>query len=454
MGLSPCGRDWLIAALDPFHDNQLEHLSGWPDEVTTPSVLRQVKASLPISFAPGVPLDVHIEVWPWLNNMLVSNFTTAGGGVIALPATSGPVAVPPVSVYQVTPGSAPNFTLAPTSGLIYPASMQASKGRLVGMGLEVLNVTAPIQRSGTIYTWRMPGLEEEVETYQYTTGGLLTRVGSTRRTTTPPQSVANAELLPGTRSWAAEEGAYMIMPFVGDNPALYPTTLSPIYNTTGTGALQVDNTNTGMNIMTGIATAGSNLNRLIPSNLFGAILTGLNDQAKLTINVVWFYEEFPDISSPVLTLATPSCEYDPVALALYTEVLSSLPIAVPSSWNTEGSWWWDVVTAIKDHANSVGMILGGRQGALLGTAASQLAGWSRDRYLTSPGSAGSSIPQKGYVQGRTIPQQQKKKNNNKQKKQSVVIVEKKKPTKAQIQRVINADKARKIAEAKFYESFA
>ena len=415
IGLTPCGTDWLIAALDPFHDNQLEHLTGWPDEITTPSVLRQVKASAAITFAAGVPQDVYIVAYPWLSTCQFTGFTTTGGNTVNSVAVTPTVITSPVSVYAVTPGTSPVYSSTPSISLNFPSSMQSGKGRLVGMGYELLNVTAPIQRSGTLYAWRLPGLEEEVETYQFYNGAVLSSAISTRRLCTPPRTVAQAELIPGTRSWAAEEGSYQVLPFVGDNPALYPSVVSPVMLPVQ-GTVQVDSPNVGQSILTGPGTTGANLNRLVPSNLMGTIVTGLNDQAKLTLNVVWFYEEFPDVNSPVLTLATPSCEYDPLALALYTEVLNSLPVAVPSSWNVEGSWWWDVVTAIKNHATETGKMIGGVQGAAVGAAASHIAGWAQGRYLTSPGAGGSGIPRQN-VQGRQI---QKKKQGNKPKTVTVV----------------------------------
>lgn len=323
----------------------------------------------------------------------------------------------PVAIYQVTPNSNMSI-LTPTSGLQYPAVMQQGKGRLVGMGLEVINVTAPIQRSGTLFGWRTEGLEAETETYQYLNAGLIARAASTRRCSTPPLNTAQAELLPGTRSWAAEEGAYMVLPFKGDNPPLYPTTVTPITLVTG-GTLLVDNANSGQAVLTGGANVTQQLGRLLPTNLMGCILTGLNDQAKITVNAIWYYEEFPDVSSSVLTLATPSCEFDPVALRLYTDALNTLPVCVPSSWNTAGDWFWDVVTAIKEHGAKVGMMLGGQKGAVIGGAASTVAGWTRDRYLTSPGSGGSGVPRQNrqQTQARVVqvarpPKKKKPRNRN------------------------------------------
>lgn len=416
-GLTACGKDWLIAALDPFHDNQLEHLTGFPDNVTTPSVIRQVKQSLEITTPASE--DVHIVDWPWLGNGDFGTFNQTAS-TVSLPGINI-VQIPSVAVYKPAAGVAPNFALAPAQGLNYPPVMQNGMGRLVGMGIELINTTAPIQRSGTIYCWRLPGLQAENETLQYITAGVLTRVGLVKRCATPPLSPAQAMLIPGTRSWASEEGAYMVCPMNQDNPPGYPTQAAPLIRTAPTLPLRAQNVNGPEVVLTGNAAPTSSATRLIPFNLTGIQATGNNPNSKFTLNVVWYYEEFPDEQSDILTLATPSCECDPVALALYVNALNTLPIAVPSSWNEAGDWWWDVVTAIKDHAASIGGMIGGAPGVVLGKAASTLAGWGRDRYLTAPGSGGSGVP-KPKPQQRKQPQQQPKKPQQKQQQQKAAPV--------------------------------
>lgn len=387
MGLTPCGKDWLIAALDPFHDNRLEELSGYPDNVTTSSIVRQVKGSLEISTLTSE--DVDIVLWPTCGGCNVGRYTQTGS-TVALPGIAS-FQLLDVAVYKHAAGTGLDYTAAPTTGMVLPTSMQPGKGRLIGMGIEVINTTAPINRSGTLYCWRLPGIQERDETLQYFTGAIMSRVGQFRRVATPPALPSDAMLIPGTRSWASEEGCYLVSAMEQENPPLYPTQTSILYQTLSTDPLFVGDNNVGT-VVTGNATPAADASRLTPYNLSGVMLRGNNPNSKFTLNVVWYYEEFPDIVSDVLTLATPSCAMDPVALRLYAEVLNSLPVAVPSSWNASGDWWWDVVSAIKDHAANLGGMIGGAPGRVIGMAASTLAGWGRDRYLTAPGSGGSGVP--------------------------------------------------------------
>lgn len=390
IGLTPCGKDWLIAALDPFHDNPLDDLSGYPDNVTTCSVIRQVKQSLSISGLDLGANDYQIVAFPWLGDVQFGNFAMNANALTLPPGPPTPL-IPGVALYAVSPGSSINYTVPPDEGLTYPNAMQQGKGRLIGMGLELVNVTAPIHRSGTIYCWRLPGMQEQVEVAQYLTGAVVSRVAGYRRVTTPPQTVAAAMLLPGTRSWAAEEGAYIVCAMEEDNPPLYPTNNSPLMRNNPTLALIPGSINTDQ-VITGTGANNARYNRLTPFNISGITITGNTVDTRYTLNVVWFYEEFPDEQSDIVTLATPSCEYDPVALELYTKVLNTLPVAVPSSWNAAGEWWWDVVSAIREHASTVGGLIGGAPGVALGKAAGSLAGWAQDRYMTSPGSGQSGVP--------------------------------------------------------------
>lgn len=378
-----------MSALDPFHDNRLDNLTGWPDMITTASIVRQVKQSVEIATAAGE--DVHIISWPWLGTSLLGQYAVSGA-TVEVPGASTYV-VPGVSIYKKTAGTDLAFNVTPAQGLVYPVAMHRGKGRLIGMGLELVNTTAPINRSGTIYTWRQPGLAEAEETMSYiTSADVMQRASAFRQLATPPVNPASAMLIPGSRSWASEEGVYMVCPFEGDNPPLPPTQTAPMLSLTNpTLAVGYDNNRV---VLCGTGTEAAPANRLVPMAETGIICTGNNVNSKFTLSVCWYYEEFPDVFSDVLTLATPSCEYDPVALELYTKVLNSLPIAVPSSWNTAGDWWWDIVTAIKDHAPKIGQMIGGAPGLVLGQAASSLAGWGRDRYLTAPGKGGSSVPER------------------------------------------------------------
>jgi len=80
-----------------------------------------------------------------------------------------------------------------------------------------------------------------------------------------------------------------------------------------------------------------------------AYLTGLSPETKLTINCRIFYETFPSIlEEDILTLATPSPDIDPHALAFYQHCVTHLPVGVPVSMNGLGDWFAEAVSEFSD----------------------------------------------------------------------------------------------------------
>lgn len=66
--ITPEACDWVKSALDPFHDLQLDHLRGYPDVSTEPTVVVKVRQALTVSRPPGLGdnynWDCHIVTSP------------------------------------------------------------------------------------------------------------------------------------------------------------------------------------------------------------------------------------------------------------------------------------------------------------------------------------------------------------------------------------------------------
>jgi len=172
-------------------------------------------------------------------------------------------------------------------------------------------------------------------------------------------------LLPGTRTWRAEDGCYMVVPFQSiENAANKVETKNPLYsdktqaiNVVGTDQLiQVGWTPTYTTIeIAGVSQHLFPVHKTAPVHSAGMALIGLNPQAAITLTVNLYYEYFPNSSEPdLVTLARPSASFDPVALGLYSEALKSLPVGVPASMNGLGDWFAGVVSKF---APALGMAL-------------------------------------------------------------------------------------------------
>jgi len=385
----------LVAALDPFHDNQLPNLAGYPDVVTTPSVIHCIKQSTVLA-APGGAADwcAQIVVYPWALQASLRDQRILSGNRFDSTQAMGTIRLFDNISIRTAAGSGPILLdTAQTAGLSMPVDIMDGLGRVVGMGLEIQNVSSELNTQGSCTTYRMQGSQTKWNSWSrdVTVGGVPHQPGYTTSCFAlehGPETSSQVMLLPGTRSWPAKEGCYMVIPIGQDNQPAIPLPVNPIIPETDWQQVM------GGQFVLAPDAANPLNNKLIPCPVTGAIFDGLSALTVLKVQVVWYYEQFPGYRSSLVTLAKPSCEFDPVALQFYTEVLNKLPVAVPSSWNAAGDWFWDVVTAIKDHAAEVGNMLGGAPGKAIGMAASTLAGWGRDRYLTAPGTGGSSAPKK------------------------------------------------------------
>jgi hypothetical protein len=365
--LTPTGRDWLIASLDPFHDTQLSNLEGWPDVECGASVVRCVKQSfnvaVPSTVAAGANWDAHVVAWPALvQTTLTPTSNRTGqvflGQVLPFVATSGLVGG--VQVFGMPANTNLSILQPLGSGVAeigkstLPAAYSKGSGRLIGMGFEVHNTTAELYKQGSLCVYRQMADARDPMTLVggNTAGVAYNQIFSAQMVRYPPASPAEAMLISGSRQWTAEEGCYVVMAFSSEeNPANpIPTGAMVVYAANDDdedGIINLDPLNVPL---PRIPTAGTTQSpvtnvRVHPIHQSGAILSGLSYSTTLTINVNYYYESFPSGSSPeILVLAKPSCKYDPCALELYSRVIQELPVGVPVCENGLGDWFLDAAS--------------------------------------------------------------------------------------------------------------
>jgi len=383
--ISECGKDWLTIAVDPFHDHQLKHLEGYPDVQTGNSVVRCIKQSITVAAPTGVTgnWDCHIVQWPWV----VANMTATPVGNIANAARSGqvlsqnittPVLNQPCGGLQIyfVPAGQPLNILAPGNPataaatiligtLSVPVGYTQGVSRLIGMGFEVHNTTSQLNVQGAITPWRQMANENSdvkwtvfdnntnPSTSTASFGGPFVR--------SPPITLAEAVLLPGTRTWEAKDGCYSVSTFhTTENPAELIAPRTPVITSADADDLEsVVSTTSVFSMIPGPIVAGSTLRPVSAFRIFnihqsGAVLTGLSQQTTLTINWNVFMESFPsNAEQDILPLATPSCEFDPDVLDLYSRIMVELPVGVPVRENGLGDWFFDAVTSAAKYIGPV-----------------------------------------------------------------------------------------------------
>jgi hypothetical protein len=436
--ISDEGCDWLKFALDPFHDLQLDNLRGYPDVNTEPTVIVKVRQAIELSAPTGLPAgsnwDCHIALspidWAKPNGYIYeAASSTAGynamakvypqgngagfpaGQIAAVGDPAGPQVgkgvtgrVDGLVINSVPAGAANGGDMTFTPGHM---PLSANNGyavdnitldnyldfdntdlgvyRLVYSGFEVVNTTAQIYKQGacTVYEYG-----HSYETAQATVPwdlhkgitppdtGVMFNSLATNQFRSPPNTIAEAKIMPGAHTWPAQDGCYCTSKFLSDNPFQGATNRNYIIQQnqqyagvdSGYGLSQVGFTNGSIispgflgNINAGIvgttndtqyggdpgatAAPATHFSRMSTS---GAYFTGLSPQTTLFVTWRVGLERLPAANKPTfLALAQPSATYDPQALLLYNLIANHLPPGCPQGWNDLGKWFNTIATVAK-----------------------------------------------------------------------------------------------------------
>jgi len=381
LGLSECGKAWVTAALDPYHDTIIENYAGYPDNDESPSVQQVVKSTYTINAPSGVGgnWDAHLCFFPWQGQ--ATNVVT-GGSVFNANGTfennagyfnvgsGSPNTFQGVMVDAVASGTS-TYSQSTTSAtcLDFQQTQQycLNNWRLVSVGIEIINTTAELTAQGLVTSYRAPvpqrGSKAAIACAHFGgTAPVLLTYGTVAAiiASVPPQTVAEALLLPGTVQWKAKDGVYLIPTLNSTNLCVGSDNTCVITNDATTGVLRGINTSVLVVPISSVLTfsimipVGLNLTDF---NMAGSYFTGLSNSSSLTVNVIKYFERFPGpidpLDAPLVVLAKPSCRFDPAALALYSAVIREMPVAVPQRFNGLGDWFKDAIQTAKDIVSPV-----------------------------------------------------------------------------------------------------
>lgn len=339
------GKKWLKLAIDPFPD-ETRTCGGYPDMISSKSNVVPLAITSTISTTLGVPWDCHIAFQGIMDScpVVVTNatgnvFSQAGQG--ATPYNLGGLQVR--SAATGTTLDIPTIT-----GNLFPLLPTDRPWRLISSGIEVHNMTEPLYRSGKVVCYRQPTVPQEKATGSLCTSLVaLDSTPTTIITSTPlPETLANANNIPNSTNWDAEEGAYIV--FAQDGPENRPNVFPEVVGLRPA----VKSTSNAVDYFPAIAGTAFHLqasgtNSLVPFNNCGMYFADLSPQTKL--DLVWHLviEQFPPVTDRTLTaLSDPSAAYDPEALVLYSRALRQLPIAVPVSENGLGTFFLEAAKSI------------------------------------------------------------------------------------------------------------
>ncbi len=359
--LRPDSYDWLVSAVDPFHD--FEHpIEGAPDACLGRSFTRKFTQTSTISAAAE---DDNISLF----------FTGCHGGSDAMFYSWGPdgycdalaagVSLYPIMVLRNAVGTQPNFTryCAGTStslGGFTTRQVATVPSRLVSIGVEITDTTQALYRRGTLAVAHANATA--VDGF-YTTADVAPvpvhffQPSPMPCTMTPLMAHGGAYIGPAAKGVYVQGRMNAIQPPVAGR---YTTSNNTTYGFPGKHPLLAENVGTGTNlnliaptVNNGDALTGANFNvRNTWSDSgfapFVIQMMGLSVESTFQITVKTTVEYFPTCQfSFELGLATYSPAYDPEAFRIYHEVMRQIPAGVPVSMNAAGDFWRMIVTAAR-----------------------------------------------------------------------------------------------------------
>lgn len=370
--LTPDGRDWLVLALDPFHD--YEHpVSGYPDADGSQTIVSCYNYQADINKPAGVVgnWDCHVFNIPMCEssthtltgnpanwNDYLDTATTLNWGPLVIEAGPSGASIAPTAPLVANT----QYTALPPLG---NASMISGITRVIGMGYEVTNTTSALNKQGAVTVYRMPQYVDGTSNVALRNAA-GTQISSVpvRRYRMPPTSIAQVNLLKGTRTWDAAEGVYANCVLnSAHNPMMLGDNSIMLGSASGYPGVAEVNPRSEVSVMAANASPVPSIKvplptQMTPYDTTGSYFTGLSEETTLTVKYRVYVERAPswtDIDLAVLT--TPSAGLDELALRLYSHAISQLPVAVTVKENGIGDWFKGVVSVLRDVAGTTGAFL-------------------------------------------------------------------------------------------------
>ena len=386
--ISQDGLDWLILALDPYHDNK-RPVAGYPDSDNFATVVRNLNFQYTITKPAGAAgnWDACVFTLPFLSSQLFDAGNKANSSAKFM-QTAENYTMDMVNVakadagedlFPASPLAATNYSITKCIDL---NNYQYGVARLIGLGIEAVDATAVVSKQGTVTCFSIPTAPTPGNLIYENTATTAIGPLPERHWSGWPNSSSDALVIPTTKQWEARKGAYMAVGFTGaENPftegeALAQTIYASSASTYGDCLVtQPTTVNAQAAPATTLFHSGSAY-RPVPIPTAGMYFDGLHNDASILIRMRVTLEWAPRSDSMLVSLATPSAAYDIKALQLYSHIRSKLPIAVPVGENAGGDWWRRVLASIETFAPLIGNAMSPAlpMAGIIGQTAGRLAG--------------------------------------------------------------------------------
>lgn len=252
-GIGEDAKAWLDHCLDPCKDVVYRQPSGFPDALTSPSIVQVVSQAFDIT-VPGSAgsgaWDCNIfldQLWSVCNLKNSTSYTDVPNVFSSASQSSGIYQRGGVQVRSGPSGATLNTTTGqggfPYENDFFLDSEGYPSGRIIALGLEVHNVTEVLNISGALTTYRVPQPLEVEGSATFTQGTIGSTCASSTLETVdliePPTTLDSATQLPGSISWEAAKGAYVVATLVGENKPQIMDVVCPVVFESSTGATYI-----------------------------------------------------------------------------------------------------------------------------------------------------------------------------------------------------------------------
>lgn len=373
--LTKDGEDWMVLALDPFHDFE-RSLEGMPDQIPDMSFVRHHVQTVSLT-SPGAGGKLRViwtgfhaperlELTPltsfWASPMVVPEI--ANFGPLAILSATGADEPSLSSVFANNAAIVESLPTTPTADI---------PSRLIGIGIEIHDTTAKLAQQGVIGVARIPGAYDSVDVPWGSIASeaeedVLTPCTLTvHREPCVPATRQVLSLQPSFLEWEASRGVYAVPEFVGPaKPAIFKVGLADAPDTyhfhpieyreaeEATPSRFVSFHSDSSTLPLACCARGGVQSGFEPLVID---LSGLAATSTFRLTFRTYVEYFPESNSgSALANATVSPPYDPTAFQLYHQAVLRLPSGVPVGLNAKGDWFRMVLRAIK-RVGEIGLIV-------------------------------------------------------------------------------------------------
>lgn len=373
-GVTKDGADWLVQALDPFHDSP-RAIEGYPDMDSSNTVTSKLSYSMTISAPAAVVWDCHIFTLPTLVSQLLTNvaFGTAGALVTQ---TAGVGAAASFNVGFLNAISAASGSgLFPTDVAWNPANLATNVlpsaadssdamdgfSRVIAAGFEIVNITPELTKGGLITVYKQPQHigTTTLKVVDATAGNLVDGGAQYRVVKSMPATVSEALRMPHCEQWSAKEGAYVVCPFNDMNNPMRTQDNTP-YVIENDGVVVSGKWALGERALGGAAVTHPTWGgqQYVPMDSVGVFATGLSPETVLQVRLIIEYEKAPTHFDDSVKYATISPCYDVGAMQSYAAVVRTMPVGTPLKNNWGGAWFKMILSKIRKFVGPIAGVFG------------------------------------------------------------------------------------------------